>query len=77
MFVGLAVMGNTGLVPQAVMSVAADASRWCLVVAISALGVRTSLAEIARVRPSYGAIILVETLFLLGLGLLFIGTVGL
>lgn len=77
MFVALAVMGNAGLVPQAVMSVAADASRWCLVVAISALGVRTSLAEIARVRPSYGAIILVETLFLLGLGLLFIWTIGL
>ncbi len=77
MFVGLAILGNTGLVPSVIIAGAADASRWCLVVAISALGVRTSLAEIARVRPSYGAIILVETLFLLGLGLLFIWTIGL
>jgi uncharacterized integral membrane protein (TIGR00698 family) len=77
MFVGLAILGNTGLVPQVVTTVASDASRWCLVVAIAALGVRTSLAEIAHVRPSYGGLILAETLLLLGLGLLFIYTVGL
>jgi uncharacterized integral membrane protein (TIGR00698 family) len=77
MFVGLAILGNTGLVPQAVTSVANDLSRWCLVLAIAALGVRTSLGEIARVRPSYGGLILAETLILLGIGLLFIGLIGL
>lgn len=76
-FVGLAMVGNTGLVPQAVTTLAADTSRWCLIVAISALGVRTSLAEIARVRPTYGGLILAETLILLGIGLLFIYLVGL
>ena len=56
---------------------AADTSRWCLVVAISALGVRTSLAEIARVRPSYGGLILAETLILLGIALGFVYMIGL
>jgi uncharacterized integral membrane protein (TIGR00698 family) len=77
MFVTLAILGNTGFVPQTVTNVAADASRWCLIVAIAALGVRTSLAEIARVRPSYGGLILAETLILLGLGLLFVYLIGL
>jgi len=77
MFVGLAILGNTGVIPQAVTTVAADTSRWCLVVAISALGVRTSLAEIARVRPSYGGLILAETLILLGIALLFVYMIGL
>jgi len=77
MFVGLAMVGNSGLVPQAVTTLAADTSRWCLIVAISALSVRTSLAEIARVRPAYGGLILAETLILLGIGLLFIYLVGL
>ncbi len=72
MFVALAVVANTGLVPQSVIEAVGSLSRWCLVVAISALGVKTSLAKFAEVKPSYGAILVVETAFLLLIALLFV-----
>jgi len=76
MFVGLAMLANTGWLPEALVALMAELSRWCLVIAISALGVRTSLARIVKVSPAYGAILLVETLFLLGIALLFVLLVG-
>ena len=42
MFVALAVAANTGFVPQSVIETVGSLSRWCLVVAISALGVKIS-----------------------------------
>jgi uncharacterized integral membrane protein (TIGR00698 family) len=72
MFLVLAVAANTGLVPQPVIDGVADLSRWCLVIAISALGVRTSLSRIAGVHPSYIGILVLETLLLLGLALVFV-----
>lgn len=77
MFLALAVLGNTGVVPAPVIETVSDLSRWCLVIAISALGVKTSLAAIARVDPRYAAILLIDTLVLLGLALGFVTTVGL
>lgn len=72
MFVTLAVLANTGLVPQSVIDLIGSVSRWCLVIAISALGVKTSLAKFAEVKPSYGVILIVETLFLLSVAILFV-----
>ncbi|WP_375257786.1 YeiH family protein [Citreimonas sp.] len=77
MFLGLAVLANLGVVPAPVIAVVSDVSRWCLVIAISALGVKTSLAAIARVDPRYAAILLIDTLFLLGLALGFVTGIGL
>lgn len=76
MFVALAVLTNTGLLPEAFVAVMSDLSRWCLVVAISALGVKTSLATVVKVKPSYGAILVIETLFLLAIALLFVLWIG-
>ena len=76
MFVALAVLANTGLVPHAVIEVIGSLSRWCLVIAISALGVKTSLAKFAEVKPSYGIILIVETLFLLLIATLFVMASG-
>lgn len=76
MFVALAVLANTGLLPQAIIDTVVDLSRWCLVVAISALGVKTSLASVIKVKPSYSAILVVETLFLLFIALLFVMWIG-
>lgn len=76
MFVALAILTNTGLLPAALVAILGDLSRWCLVIAISALGVKTSLATIVKVKPSYGAILVVETLFLLGIALIFVLLVG-
>jgi len=47
-------------------------SRWCLVIAISALGVKTSLARIVKVKASYSMILVAETLLLLMIALLFV-----
>ncbi|WP_114388755.1 YeiH family protein [Notoacmeibacter marinus] len=77
MFIGLAIVTNTGIVPPAVNETVAALSRWCLVIAISALGVKTSLATILRVKPSYGIILVTETLFLLALAVAFIFIIGL
>lgn len=72
MFIVLAVLANTGVIPQAVIDAIGTLSRWCLVIAISALGVKTSLATIAHVKPSYGVILVVETLFLLAIAIGFV-----
>tara|TARA_R110002094_G_scaffold137651_2_gene129206 strand:+ start:141 stop:1118 length:978 start_codon:yes stop_codon:yes gene_type:complete len=76
MFVALAVVANTGLLPLSVINLAAELSRWCLVVAISALGVKTNLAKFAEVKPSYSVILIAETLFLLFIAVLFVTWVG-
>jgi uncharacterized membrane protein YadS len=76
MFIGLAVLTNTGLIPQSVLDIIGGLSRWCLVIAISALGVKTSLATIVRVKPSYGIILVAETIFLLTIVVTFVMAVG-
>lgn len=77
MFIALAVLTNTGFIPQPVNETVATLSRWCLVIAISGLGVKTSLAAIFKVKPSYGLILVAETLFLLALALAFVCVIGL
>lgn len=42
-----------------------------MVAAIAAIGLRTDLGAVMRVHPSLLIILLVETVFLLGLGMLF------
>jgi uncharacterized integral membrane protein (TIGR00698 family) len=76
MFLLLAVLANTGFLPEAAKAAIGDISRWCLVVAISALGVKTSLAKIVKVKPSYSAILVVETIFLLIVALGYVTWVG-
>lgn len=76
MFVALAVLVNTGLLPQALVSLISDLSGWCLVVAIAALGMKTDLSRFLTVKPSYGAILLIETLFLLAIALIFVMWIG-
>jgi uncharacterized membrane protein YadS len=48
-----------------------------VVIVVTALGVKTNLAKLAQVKPGYAVILVVETLFLLGLAVLFISLVGL
>jgi uncharacterized integral membrane protein (TIGR00698 family) len=76
-FLLLAVLANSGVVPAPVIDAFSDVSRACLVLAISALGVRTSLAAMAQVQPAYGAILVALTLFLLAIALAFVLLAGL
>jgi len=76
MFLLLAMLANSGLLPETVIVFFGDISRWCLVVAISAIGVKTSLAKIVKVKPSYSAILIIETIFLLIVALGYVTWVG-
>jgi uncharacterized integral membrane protein (TIGR00698 family) len=62
-FAVLVAINSTGWVPQAVTLGMQEASRWCLVTAIAALGTRTSLGDLARVGWRPVMLLLAETVF--------------
>jgi len=63
-FVLLAAVNSTGWVPALVQSSANELSRWSLVIAISALGMKTQLKELATVGIKPIVLMVGETLFL-------------
>jgi uncharacterized membrane protein YadS len=63
-FLAIVTLNSLGLVPAAVQAVLADASRWCIVTAIAALGVKTSLAALAGIGRKSIALMVAETLFI-------------
>jgi uncharacterized integral membrane protein (TIGR00698 family) len=63
-FVLLAAINSTGWVPALVQSAANELSRWCLVIAISALGMKTQLKELATVGIKPIVLMVGETIFL-------------
>lgn len=71
-FAVLVAANSTGVVPASITGPVSDASRWCLVAAISALGAKTALGDLARVgwRPILvlvGATAFIAVLVLAGL----------
>jgi uncharacterized integral membrane protein (TIGR00698 family) len=50
-FVALVVVNSLGVIPAVVAGAASDLSRWCLVTAIAALGIKTSLEKLGRPPP--------------------------
>ena len=76
MFVLLATLSNLNLIPQDIVALFNTLSRWLLIIAISALGVKTSLANIVQVDIRYSAILIIETIFLLVIALLYTLKVG-
>jgi uncharacterized integral membrane protein (TIGR00698 family) len=63
-FVVLVLVNSAGLIPAGVAGAAADLSRWCLVTAIAALGIKTSLEKLAAVGWRPVALMVGETIFL-------------
>lgn len=63
-FVALVVAGSYGLVPDVAREWLIALSRGCLVTAIAALGMRTSLRELADVGPKAIGLVIAETLCL-------------
>ncbi len=63
-FILLAVLHSTGVVPSVIEGLLADASRWALVLAIAAIGVKTSLEELKTVGWRPMALVVLETLFI-------------
>ncbi|SLN54435.1 YeiH family protein [Roseisalinus antarcticus] len=75
-FVVLAALNSTGIVPVAVSDLAGDTSRVLLLMAIGAVGMKTSLKEVVEVGPAAMAMLVSETLFLatlIAVGLLIMG----
>lgn len=63
-----AIMGlnSFGLIPEPVVEASNSASRWLLITAIAALGVKTSLKSVASLGPRHLAVAVITTLVLLG-----------
>lgn len=58
-------LNSLGIVPDAVRAAMSDLSRWLLVIAIAALGVKTSLKEMFALGAGQVAIVVAETVLLL------------
>ena len=63
-FIALACANSLSLIPAVAVDIMAETSRWCLVTAIAALGMKTALKEILQVGWRPIALIVAETLFL-------------
>ena len=63
-FIAIVTLNSFGLVPGPVQSVMSDASRWCIVVSIAALGIKTSLGALAKVGHQAILFMVAETAFI-------------
>jgi uncharacterized integral membrane protein (TIGR00698 family) len=66
-FALLVAVNSTGLVPAAVQAMGSDVSRWTLVTAIAAIGMKTQLKDVAGVGLKPIVLMVGETLFLAAL----------
>jgi uncharacterized integral membrane protein (TIGR00698 family) len=66
-FAALVALNSAGFLPRLLTDIANDASRWALVTAIAALGMKTSFKDLARVGWKPIALMLVETVWIAGL----------
>lgn len=74
-FVAFATLNSFHLLPATVVEAGNTMSRWFLVIAISALGLKTSLQELTKIGWVPAIVVVSETLFLLGLVLVILLTV--
>lgn len=63
-FAALVVAGSFSLVPEIVKQTLLDLSRWCLIAAIAALGMKTSLGKLGEVGGSAVALVCILTVLL-------------
>jgi uncharacterized integral membrane protein (TIGR00698 family) len=71
-FLAIVVLNSFHLIPAPVQSALNDASRWCIVTAIAALGIKTSLAALASVGLRPVLLMVAETVFIAAFVLTFI-----
>ena len=69
-FALLVAINSMGWVPQSVVTIGSDTSRWCLVAAIAAIGMKTQLKELSTVGIKPIVLMVGETIFLAVLVLL-------
>jgi uncharacterized integral membrane protein (TIGR00698 family) len=66
-FFALVIVNSLGWVPQAAADTAGELSRWCLVAAIAAIGMKTSLKELSVVGMRPVLLMVLQTVALAGL----------
>ncbi|WP_417820176.1 YeiH family protein [Terasakiella sp.] len=71
-FVALVILNSSVDIPVVISSTLIDVSRWCIVMAVAALGMKTSFAALVKVGWMPLVLMLVETLYLAGLALIVI-----
>jgi uncharacterized integral membrane protein (TIGR00698 family) len=63
-FAGLVALNSIGLFPAAVTALAAEISRWALLTAIAAVGMKTALKEVINVGLPAISLMVIETMFI-------------
>ena len=63
-FLALAALNSLGLIPQVLANILSDISRWALLIAIAAVGMKTSLKSILDVGGQAIVLIVAETMFI-------------
>jgi uncharacterized membrane protein YadS len=63
-FLALAAINSTGVIPASVSEVIGNLSRWALLIAISAVGMKTSLRRMLDVGGQAIVLIVAETVFI-------------
>lgn len=64
-FIVLAACNSLGLIPPTAVDAMSDLSRWCLVTAIAAIGIKTALGDLREVGWRALVLVVLETLFLM------------
>jgi len=67
LFVVLVVANNLFHFPLELIDFLSSTSRWCLIIGIAAMGMRTSFKEVLAIGPKAIALLCIETFFLAGL----------
>ncbi len=75
-FAAIVAVNSFGLIPQPVVALMTEISRWMLVTAISALGMKTTLKAMAEVGGGHVGIVVVETLVLLAMAVVSVMWLG-
>ncbi len=76
-FVALVIVNSMGMIPEAANDAMTTLSRWCLVTAIAALGIKTSFQKLAVVGWKPVVLMVAETVLLLGVVLAAVALMGL
>ncbi|POF33887.1 YeiH family protein [Roseibium marinum] len=63
-FLVLAALNSVGLIPEVLADWVGSLSRWALLIAVAAVGIKTSLGRMVEVGATAIALVVVETLFL-------------
>jgi len=72
-FLGLAALNSFLPVPSVVQDAGGTASRWCLVTAIAALGIKTRFKDMLEIGWKPVVLMIIETLIIAAMALIAIG----